>query len=93
VLQQPSNEWVAANRGRCKMDLGWEMGFIVEFVLWMGLLVQWWLFQGQMWGVLHGFRHQSNSFLEGVIAFAAGLPLSVVVNCHHSSRRHFKGVD
>jgi hypothetical protein len=75
------------------MDLEWEMDLIAEFVFWMGLLAQCWIFQDQRWKeVVRGFRHQSNYFLERVVARAAGLPLRMAVNCHDSSRRHFVGV-
>jgi hypothetical protein len=94
VIDSQSNGWLVAKQRRYKMDLGWEMALIVEFVLCMGLLIHCWLFQEQMgMEVICGFRHQSNFSLERVIVFAAGLRLRVVVTCHDSSRRHFLRVD
>jgi hypothetical protein len=72
------------------MDLGWKMGLIAEFVFWMALLAQCMRFQeSRLREVVRGFPHQSNLFLERVLAFATGFPLSVVVNCHDSSSLHF----
>jgi hypothetical protein len=76
------------------MDQGWKMGLIGEFVFWMALRAQCRRFQeSSVREVVRGFPHQSNVFPERVLAFATGLPLSVVVNCHDSSRAHFLGVD
>jgi hypothetical protein len=41
------------------MDLGLELGLIAEFVFWMALFAEWWLFQDQRpREIVHGFHHQ-----------------------------------
>jgi hypothetical protein len=93
MIKSSSNECVNSTRCRCKTDQGWEMDLIAEFVFWMALFAQYWRFQLQnQREAVHGFPHQLNLFLEGVIGFASGLHLKTVANCHDWSGRHFVGV-